>query len=419
MKLLWVTAIPLPLFAEDLHIPKSAGCGWLTGLCNAVKGEANMDLHICFPVPGLKEIKHGVVDNVHYHAFPETQKHKDLVGSLSQIVNICAPDLVHLFGTENAYSFAMLEAFPYPEKTIVYLQGICSAIAKHFMADLPYRVIHRYTLRDLIKRENVYQQYQSMVRRGEREKQILKKVKYSIGRTDFDHACVKGINPDLVYYHCNENLRDSFYTREWSIEKCRRHSIFVSQAHYPIKGLHYLLEALPTVLEKFPDTHLYVAGWNNVKYSSLLKKCSLSSYPWYLNQLIRKYHLEEHITFTGTLDEQQMAGYFAQSHISVLPSSIENSPNSVGEAMLMGMPVIASDVGGVKNILEHNEEGFVYQHNASYMLAYYIMQLFENDELALRFSKNAKKRAVALYDRSKNSATLLEIYQDIQNRQNQ
>lgn len=54
-------------------------------------------------------------------------------------------------------------------------------------------------------------------------------------------------------------------------------------------------------------------------------------------------------------------------------------PNSIGEAMQVGCPVVTSDVGGVKNLLEHGKEGFVYQFCAPYMLACYINNIFEGD----------------------------------------
>ena len=71
----------------------------------------------------------------------------------------------------------------------------------------------------------------------------------------------------------------------------------------------------------------------------------------------------------------------------LLLHQLKISPNSVGEAMILGTPVVSSDVGGVKNMLTHNEEGFLYQHDAPYMLAFYVMELFENKENVLNFQK--------------------------------
>jgi len=104
-----------------------------------------------------------------------------------------------------------------------------------------------------------------------------------------------------------------------------------------------------------------------------------------------------------------------KANVFISASVIENSPNSVGEAMLIGTPVVTSDVGGVKNIFEHGVDGFSYQHDAPYMLAYYIRKIFENDDLAVEFSENAKIHALKTHNKKTNMKTLLKMYNDIVN----
>lgn len=115
----------------------------------------------------------------------------------------------------------------------------------------------------------------------------------------------------------------------------------------------------------------------------------------------------------GFLDEKTMCEEFLRANVFVSPSSIENSPNSVGEAMLLGMPCVSSDVGGVKNLMEHGKEGFVYQADAPYMLAYYVCRIFEDEQLASLLGESAAKKAAATHDRAANTARLAEIYQEI------
>ena len=87
--------------------------------------------------------------------------------------------------------------------------------------------------------------------------------------------------------------------------------------------------------------------------------------------------------------------------------------------MLLGVPSITSDVGGVKNLLEHEVEGFIYQCDAPYMLAYYIKKIFDSDELAKKLSLAAKEKALQLYDGDRNKSRLIQIYESIsKNRKN-
>ena len=95
------------------------------------------------------------------------------------------------------------------------------------------------------------------------------------------------------------------------------------------------------------------------------------------------------------------------------PSTIENSPNSLGEAMLLGVPCISSDVGGVKNMLVHNLEGYIYQADAPYMIAYYVKKVFNDANCALIISKNAKSHAGKTHNRDENLKILLKIYREL------
>ena len=143
-------------------------------------------------------------------------------------------------------------------------------------------------------------------------------------------------------------------------------------------------------------------------------KLKQSFYSKYLGKLIKKYKLENNVEFLGFLSGEKMAERFLKSNVFVSPSSIENSPNSVGEAMLLGVPTVSSDVGGVKNMLTHEQEGFIYPADEPYMLEYYVSKIFEDSDLAYKFSKNAKEHAEHTHNRSLNGKTLMEIYNKIQ-----
>ena len=74
----------------------------------------------------------------------------------------------------------------------------------------------------------------------------------SEGQAGIEHV-TNLINSNLKYYVCNESLRDSFYDGAWKVENCRLHQIFISQASYPLKGFHKLLEAVNYIKADYPD----------------------------------------------------------------------------------------------------------------------------------------------------------------------
>jgi len=419
MRILWITNQATPLIASKIGINIGHGGGWLVELSRQLSANHDIELCIAFPISKSKKLLKGIVDNIHYYAVPfkkdKTKFHSSDVGKFEAIIREFQPDIIHIWGTEYIHSYCAMLAcknFNLLENTVVSIQGLVSIYEKHFYGFIEKKHVNKFTIKELIKRNNLVKQKKDFVKRGKYEIETLRMARHVIGRTDWDKACSTQINPHVRYHFCNETLRKQFYNKKWDLEKCERHSIFVSQSQYPIKGLHIVLEALPTILERYPDTVVYTTGKNRLDRSikSILKE---GTYDKYLKSLIRKYSLENHIVFLGDLNENEMCDRFCKSHVLVSASSIENSPNSVGEAMLLGVPVVASDVGGVKNMLTHGEEGYVYQADAPYMLAYYVCRIFEDDKIALKFSRNARKHAQKTHDRKENLANLLMIYREI------
>lgn len=171
---------------------------------------------------------------------------------LEQILNETKPDIVHVFGTEFIHTLIMINLCNDRKiKSVISIQGLVSIIAQHYLIGLPALATYRFTFRDLIKRDNIIQQKNKYSKRGVKEVKALKMVENVIGRTTWDKACSTQINPGINYYFCNETLRSEFYNNIWKLDECEPHSIFVSQASYTIKGLHFLLQALPLVLKNF------------------------------------------------------------------------------------------------------------------------------------------------------------------------
>jgi len=299
------------------------------------------------------------------------------------------------------------------DKVVVSIQGLCSYAQRHYTQGLDKKTINSWTFRDFLRKDNIKNQQISFKKRGEFEKQTISNVKHIAGRTTWDKACTIQINKDLKYHHIGETLRSGFYNKSWDIKKCKKHSIFISTAEYPIKGAHYMINALPLIIEKYPETHLYIAGVKLDNLNSFKSKFRLSSYPKYILKLIEEKVLNRNITFLGPLDEDKMIEAFLNANVFASPSVIENSPNSLGEAMKLGLPLVASDVGGVSDMVNHKVDGFIYNSTAEYMLAYFICEIFGDDNLAIEFSKNAKQHAESTHDIDKNFNDVLKLYSDI------
>jgi len=426
MKVLWLVNITLPRIAKENNQPVPVVGGWLTGMLDSILVEDDLEIAICFPEAFVEELTYGCIDNLQYYCFPQKdgeikQYNSELSSTFKKIIKEFKPDIIHIWGTEYPQTYSMMCAGN-SNRTIISITGMVSVYAYHYFGNLPEKYIKKRTMMRLLSK--LMPRYVNILsmgkedfeKRGAYEVAAVKKAKHITGRTDWDKACTKQINSDVSYYSCNETLREIFYNANWKIKNCKRHTIFVSQAGYPIKGLHKLLEALPIILKRFPDAHVYVGGTALIKNRGLIKNWAynlLNPYASYLKQLIKRKKLGNHVTFLGPLDEKSMCEQYLNANLFVLPSYIENSPNSLGEAMLLGVPCIAADVGGVKNMLVDKEEGFIYPFNEYYMLAYYICEVFSSDELAIQFSEKARQHALITHDREFNKNNLISIYENI------
>ncbi len=419
MKVLWLCNTLIPEIAKQIGVESTKPESWLSGMYQYFRQKPDFELIYLFPT-GNKHSSWEFENStfIHYKHNSITTCEIEQVEEFEQVLNQYNPDVIHIFGTEYPHTLAMIKASEKAgmlDRVVISIQGLVSVCANHYYAFLPASAVHSYTLRDVLKRNNIFRQKKSFEKRGIYEIEALKRAKHIIGRTDWDSACTEKLNSNREYHFCNETLRPTFYENKWDLDKCEKHSIFVSQSNYPIKGFHLMLEAMADIVKAYPDAHLYTTGSSPIN-CGFKQKIKQTYYSKYLGKLIRKYGLEQKVTFLGYLDEKSMCDQYLKSHVFVSPSSIENSPNSVGEAMILGVPTVSSDVGGVKNMLEHNKDGFVYQADAPYMLAYYVKRIFENDDLARELSGNARKHAEITHDREKNIVNLLEIYGNISNK---
>ena len=132
-----------------------------------------------------------------------------------------------------------------------------------------------------------------------------------------------------------------------------------------------------------------------------------------VNKKIKEKGLSGDIVFTGFLSAQEIAQQVVKSHIVLIPSAIENSPNSLCEAMILGVPIISSCVGGVQSIITHDVEGLLYQSDAPYMLEYFISELFNDIDKIKQLSIKATNRAKITHNKDNIMIKLYEIYKKI------
>jgi len=123
--------------------------------------------------------------------------------------------------------------------------------------------------------------------------------------------------------------------------------------------------------------------------------------------------ISANITFLGTLDVEALAEGLLNAHVYVATSHIENSPNSLCEAQILGLPCIATNAGGTSSLLQDEVDGVLIQDGDPFSMAGAIMELQNNYEKAILFGERSRKRALLRHDPQIITNDLLTIYKTV------
>ena len=414
MKLLWLCNNAPGVVRAHISGKPAGGVNWVDHVLSGLR-QQGFQVRILYRGAG----EPGIIDETcSYAAISETPAHiyvPELEETFREEIRSFRPDVIHSWGVEYHHALAMVNAAEAEGKLdhmVASIQGLCRFLAEHYTDGIPARVCRSVTFRDLLRKDNILQQQEKFVLRGQLETKALEKLQHVIGRTDWDHGHALEIHPQIAYHFCNETLRETFYEDRWDYSRCKRHHVFASSCSYPIKGFHYLLEAFARVVKIYPDATLSVTG-RSFLTSDFREKLRQGSYEKYLARLARQYGLEEKITFLGNLSAENMKQAFLNANVFALPSTMENSPNVLGEAMVLGVPAVAADVGGVRNLMTHETEGVIYPSGNVQALAEGILHLFALEDRAAILGESARIHALKTHDPEKNLQDLICIYKEI------
>lgn len=405
----------MPPLSESLEIKTSIGGGWMySSAKKLIESNPSLELAIATVYSDNQWIKKEI-EGVKYYVLPLngkkiTKYNKHLETYWKLVHEDFKPDLVHIHGTEYPHGLAYVKTFPF-SKVVVSIQGLVSICARYYNNGITFKeILQNITIYDFFK-GNLWQDKKSFIKRGVYERDLLTKVQHVIGRTSWDYAHVRAINPSINYHFCNETLRGEFYKHRWSYDACEKHTLFLTQAGYPLKGFLQVLKALLLVIRRYPDIKVYVAGTNIISDKTWKDKLKRSGYAKLVKKFIETHKLSQYVVFTGPLDEKGMCTHYLKSNIFVCPSSIENSSNSLGEAQLLGVPCIASYVGGTADMIPTEACGTLYRFEEVEMLADAICTMFEKSE---NFDNTEMRKISALrHNADKNQAQLNDIYNKI------
>lgn len=419
MKVIWVTNGWIPYIAESVGL-QGGNISWISSIIDGVSIVNDIELIYVFPQRKEKRMLEGDCHGIKSYGFFQPQsapwkKDKRVVSQFREILYREQPDVVQIWGTEYAHAldcFNAVEELGYKERTIVYLQGFTSILGEQYYTNLPKSVCYSFSFRDLLRFDNIFFQKQKFLLRGINEKELITKAVHVIGRTDFDRLVSYRLNPSEKYHRCNESVRDAFWGHQWTYEKCEKDTIFLTQGYYPIKGMHMLVKAAGRLKRMYPQRKITirVAG-AKILYNS--QRWRETTYGRYIRKLMKKEDVYNLFVFLGNLNANEMADELTRTNLFLLTSFMENSPNSLAEAMVVGTPCVVSNVGGVCSMFENGITGLLYNPENVEEMVEKILSILDSPDYGKKLSKGASEIGRQNHYSKNNINALMKIYDEV------
>jgi len=411
MRVLWFTNTPS--LAEEKGKHKPIGGGWIKSLEKEIAKNNDIQLGIVFySYKKINPFQHkqtnyypiflntgGRLKKIFHRIRGAIEPSTD-VRQFIDVINDFNPNVIHIHGTEGP--FGLIQNYIKHIPILVSIQGNITVYKYKYFSGLSWYNVFRYSnLKDLLLFKDYISQYRAFINRAKREKEILSLTKNVIGRTDWDRRITSVLAPGRRYFHNDEVLRDSFYKNIWRNKLSKPFQFFTTNGSSLYKGIEVVIYAAKLLDDIGFQFNWQVAGisQNDKIIRLILKKFKIS--------------LSVNLVFDGKLNEMGLIQKLLSTHVYIMPSHIENSPNNLFEAMILGIPCIGSDVGGTSSLLANNEDGLLIQDGDPWSLAGAILESYSNYDDAIVFGQNARKKALTRHDPFKIVNDLIKIYKKI------
>jgi glycosyltransferase involved in cell wall biosynthesis len=166
-----------------------------------------------------------------------------------------------------------------------------------------------------------------------------------------------------------------------------------------VKGPDVLLEAFVEIVKLRPEARLCIVGVGDMEGD--------------LRRKVASEGLEANVVLAGSVAHVDLVEYYARTKLVVVPSRSEGLGNVAIEAAIMGKPVIATDVGGLREVVAENESGLVVPANDPSELARAILSLLQDAKLSTKLGKQAKTRAIKLFDPGAMAERFVQLYGEV------
>lgn len=416
MKILWFSNTP-SLYNQAAH--QYFGGGWIESLEQLLEDNTNIKLAIAFfhAQNGKKITKDSTTYYPIHRPSGKKRPFRQLInnwgGALADanysklfldVINDFKPDVIHIFGSEGPFGEIQLIT---DKPVVIHLQGLLNpSLNAYFPAGcsgLEFLTSTAY-FGKICLGSSPWHAKRLFGRQAAREKGILGNARYVMGRTHWDAMIAQLYNPNVKYYHVDEVLRPVFYEPiKKSISAERTFQIVSTLSPTTYKGIDVVLRAAKQLTELTNIAFTWQIAGLDKKDQLLL----------YFEKKEGIDHQSVGLSFIGKQSPQSLIQLLSNADVFVHPSYIDNSPNSVCEAQMLGLPVIACDVGGLSTLITHQQTGILVPSNGVFELVHYLHKLASNPQQRIFLGESARLSALRRHNKETIFQHLIAAYTDI------
>lgn len=403
MKVLWFTNTPSNYLEESRGYN---GGGWISSLENEIssrvelavafvmndqEGKTTRDGVVYYPIPN--PYNRGRADRVKKFLFGNAMERSWLLSCYVNVIKEFHPDIIEVFGSEHLYGLVSMYT---PVPVVLHVQGILGEYQKAFLP--PDMRMCDYMMSDGTLEGYFAKKYYvtDFRRRAAIEKKILSSIGYFFGRTEWDKKMVTAANPSARYFHVDEVLRAPFYENARCWKPCGAPILVTTISEPPYKGMDVILRTAEILYEKLGACFRWIVYGNvNVEFFENFTGIDCD---------------DVGVAPKGVGDADDLIRSMSDCAVYVHPSYADNSPNSVCEAQMLGVPVVASNVGGIPSLVDDGVTGLLAEVGSPEDFADKILRLISDREMALSMGLAAANVASVRHDKERIVTTMIETY---------
>lgn len=391
----WIEALEY-LFMQDPHIDLAIAFTWRCDSISSFRMDGHPTLYYTIPRRPQNKWTRAIRRVM---SLPEDSQ--KIADDCSTIAQDFQPDIVTFFGTETPYPLS-IPNLKCPH--LIWFQGNLTVYQKKWHIGISkLESLMGGSLDSLLQGHSDLHYFLLYRHYVIREKKIFKLSQNFIGRTSWDRRLVSIMAPQAQYYHCEEAMRPAFFRTVWDKPRDEKRITILSTFR------DNLFKGLETAMEAFMLLNTVVEGileWKIVGISADSNYAKIS-------QRSAEFQGDENFKLVGFKSAEELAAELVEADIFVHPSHIDNSPNSLCEAMLIGVPCISTNVGGIPSLVEDGIDGLLVQDGDPYAMAGSILSLIKDPTWAKKLGARARQRGLKRNSGVEIKNNLLTIYNEI------